>query len=286
MIILLRMLSHGLALLPLSWALVVGRGLGWVMGHVVRHHRADALDALARSMPELSPTEVRRAVNRMYAHLGMTIVECARLIRANRTYASTCMEWIHQERLDHALKEGGVLALSAHCGNWELAPVVAPVVLGCSVDAITKPIKGRALQRYMAETRGRFGLGNLPSKGAYREILRRLRQGHLIGFVLDQNMIDREGVFVDFFGRPACTTPGLAHLSAATGCPVVPIFAERLPDGRHRVHVLEAMEPPPDKEEATLTAYTQRYTRLIEDFVREHPEQWIWLHRRWKTTPK
>ena len=90
---------------------------------------------------------------------------------------------------------------------------------------------------------------------------------------------------MDFFGRPACTTPGLAFLSAASGAPVIPVFAVRKPDGRHLVIVGDAIEAPPDRGEATIAGYTRLYTRLLEDTIREYPEQWFWLHRRWKTRP-
>jgi KDO2-lipid IV(A) lauroyltransferase len=103
--------------------------------------------------------------------------------------------------------------------------------------------------------------------------------------MLDQNMTRTEGVFVDFFGRPACTTPGLAYLAAQSQAPVVPIFLLRNPDHRHTFRVLPVIDPPPDRQPDTMREYTQRYTAVLEGVIREHPDQWIWIHRRWRTQP-
>jgi KDO2-lipid IV(A) lauroyltransferase len=95
-----------------------------------------------------------------------------------------------------------------------------------------------------------------------------------------------EGIFVDFFGDAANTTPGLAIMSAQSGAPVVPIFARRLPGGRHRITAQAPIDPPPDRKPETVRDYTQRYSKITEDAIRECPEQWLWLHRRWKTRPR
>lgn len=271
----------------LSWraALTVGRGLGRFFGGVIRYHRRDANDALARAFPERSESERERLLDRMYENLGMNLVESLRLRRHGRAYVQTNVVWENRDLLQGVYEQGrGVLLLTAHTGNWELLCATMPV-LGFPLTIVAKPIKNKALHAYTNEVREQFGLKVLPSQGSYRGCLRALQRGDLLGFVLDQNMIRREGVFVDFLGRPACTTAGLAHLAARTGVPVVPMFAERRADGMHVLHIRPPLAPPPDMSEASLQAATQRYTAEIECFVREHPDQWIWIHRRWRTVP-
>lgn len=282
----LRGVSRGIAALPLSDALAFGRFLGWLYGSVVRYHRSDALAEFKRVFPETSDRDVRKAIDRMYAHLGMNVVESLRLIAPSETYLNAYVQWEGKEHVQQALEQGrGVLLLTGHLGNWELLASLASRVFGRPFSIIAKPIKGKAFQRYLEETRGRFGMRVLPAKGSYRECFRALKRNEMIGFVLDQNMIRREGVFVDFLGRPACTTPGLAHLAVRTGAVVVPAFARRVGQDRHRAEFLPPMDPPADDSEKALTEATARYTALIEQKVREIPEQWIWLHRRWRTTP-
>ncbi len=286
MIFIYRGISYCIAALPLRAALALGRLLGWIFGSVLRYHRHDALDSLARAMPDLSETERKVAVDTMYANLGMNIVEMLRQIKMDQSYLENHVEWDGIEHIRDALQEGrGVCILTAHIGNWELLCSLYPYVNRIPMNIIAKPVKGKSMQRYLQEIRSRYGMGVLPAKGAYRECIRRLRRGEVLAFVLDQNMIRREGEFVEFFGRPACTTLGLAHMAAQAGCPVVPAFAFRKPGGKHKVITMPALRAPANKEVETLAQHTAEYTGIIEDVIRKDPSQWIWIHRRWKTSP-
>ncbi len=266
-------------------ALAWGRWLGRFFGQAVRYHRKDALDALRRAFPGKTTAEARRIANAMYEHLGMNGVESVRLPVVGRAYIERAIEWENIHILKEALKEGrGVLVLTAHCGNWELSCTATPV-FGMPITIVVKRVKGRLLNEHVNALRTQFGLKVVPAQNSYRECLRALRRNEILGFVLDQNMTRDEGVFVDFFGRPACTTPGLAHMAARAQVPVVPTFIERLPSGRHLIRTLDPLPPPPDHEPDTLREATQTYTRIIENHIRARPEQWIWIHRRWRTIP-
>lgn len=272
--------------LPSSRALAVGRALGWVFGSVIRYHRQDAFEALARSLPDQTEAERKRIVRSMYANLGMNLVETARLRHLTPEQASNLAYFDHEERVHEALARGkGVIVLTAHVGSWDLLCTLTPA-FGYPITVITKLMRNKALHDLWIDIRTRFGVRFLPPHNSYRPCLAALRRKELIGFILDQNMIDKEGVFVDFFGRPACTSPGLAYLAAHAQCPVLPAFATREPDGRHRIRILPALDPPPDRKPETIAQSTQTYTRIIEDVVRAFPDQWIWIHRRWKTQPK
>jgi KDO2-lipid IV(A) lauroyltransferase len=136
------------------------------------------------------------------------------------------------------------------------------------------------------QLRMRTGNQAIPKQKAMGQILRLLKAGEIVGILLDQNMAWQEGVFVDFFGEKACTNTGMALLALKTGTPVLPAFNIRQKDGRYRV-VIEPEIPlvrTGDKER-DVTENTQRFTQIIERYVRNYPDQWLWLHQRWKTRP-
>jgi KDO2-lipid IV(A) lauroyltransferase len=174
--------------------------------------------------------------------------------------------------------------LAAHLGNWEVA-AAAWASRGQPVALIAKAIKNGTVNALWTATREKFGMRLLSQRGSYAECLRALRQNEAVACMLDQNMTSDEGLFVEFFGRPACTTPGLAMLAARTGVAVVPVQFIRLAGGRHLCRFLPALPPPPNQDPASLRAATQEYTAILETMIRDHPEQWIWVHRRWRTAP-
>lgn len=269
--------------LSLGAALAVGRGLGWVYGSVIRYHRRDAIAALKRAFPQKSQPEILDIVRRMYANLGMNLVEVLRLGKVTDEFLR---ESIAIEGEEHGrtalLRNKGAVILTGHLGNWDLLAAIVPR-LGYPLTVISKNIKNKGLNEFWMNIRQRFGVKFVPAHNSYRACLTTLKKNELIGFILDQNMINTEGIFVDFFGKPACTTPGLAYMSAQSGAPVVPVFMIRRDNGRHVVKVLPPLDPPPNREPETIRDFTQRYTKIIEDVVRQYPDQWIWIHRRWKT---
>ena len=285
MMFILKSLSWFFGALPLPVALAAGRGLGWIYGSVLRFRRAEVLATLQRSFPERSLKDLKRIRSSMYANLGMNVVESLRVAGIDQNFVDRHITLLGEERIDEARKEGsGVLVLTAHVGNWEMLCVIAPM-FGHRLTIVAKAMKSESLTRFIKQTRGRFGTRALPSKNVYRECLRVLRNKETLGFILDQNRTQVDGVFVDFFGKPACTSIGLALLSYQAKAPVVPVFAVRKPGGHHEMHLLPVIEPPPNREPETIRAYTQRYTTEIENMIRQYPDQWIWVHRRWRTQP-
>jgi KDO2-lipid IV(A) lauroyltransferase len=271
--------------LPLGAALAIGRRLGWVYGSVIRYHRQDAIDSLTRAFPEKPQYEILEIVRRMYANLGMNLAEVFRLGKVTDEFLRENIEFEDGEHVRAALlRNRGAVILTGHLGNWDLLAAIAPR-LGYPLTVISKDIKNKGLNEYWMNIRQRFGVKFVPAHNSYRACLTALKKNELIGFILDQNMIKTEGVFVDFFGKTACTTPGLAYMSAQSGAPVVPVFMIRRENGRHLVKVLPLLDPPPNREPETIREFTQRYTKIIEDIIREYPDQWIWIHRRWKTVP-
>ncbi len=221
----------------------------------------------------------------MFSHLGMNIVELFRWLGGGQEEIKAYIKADHDDRMRAALAQGrGCIALVAHVGNFDVMGLWGAANFPMTI--ISKELKGaRGVNEFWMEKRAEAGLKILPAHNSYRACLRVLKQGECLGFILDQNMARGEGIFVDFFGQLASTTPGLAVMSAHSRAPVMPVYMLREADGSHTVHFLPQIEPPADREPETIARATQHYTRVIEDIVRAHPEQWIWMHRRWRTQP-
>nr|WP_281281237.1 lysophospholipid acyltransferase family protein [Pontiella desulfatans] len=268
---------------PLSAARGLGRFVGFVFGRVLRHHREDAFEALERSIPELSPAECKKTINTMYRLQGVHFLEMMWYSMRGLEAVKAAVEVDGLEHVETARERGkGVLALTAHIGNFELMPM-ATAALGYKLSVIVKRIKNEAVNEVVGKLRTHEGLSFLATDHAYRDCLKALRRNEAVGMIIDQNMTRDSGVFVDFFGKPACTSPGLAYMAAQSQAPVVPVFIYRKPDGGFRLKVHPPLDPPEDRQPETIHAATQLYTKVIEDAICVAPEQWIWMHRRWKT---
>lgn len=256
------------------------------MGRVVRFRRVEVLDTLARCLPETTDVDCRHIANGMYANFGLSLTEGLRLAYGRPDPLLARVKVLNPEIVDQAAEAGkGVLILTAHLGNWEMLAVAAARD-GYQASIVVKAIKGAAIEDMVVRMRERFGTELVPQRNAYRQCLRVLKKNQLLGFMLDQNMIRDEGVFVDFFGKPACTTTGLAHLAAHSGAVVVPAFCVRRPDDRGvDIQVQPPLPAPVDRSPEAIREATQVYTRAVEDMIRRYPGQWNWIHRRWRTRP-
>lgn len=278
-------LTASVAALPIGAALALGRGLGWIFGSVIRHHRREAIENIRLSLG-LSQREAVRLMQAVYRHQGYSVVEILRHSRSTGPELPPGVSIEGWEFFEQALAaRRGVLILTAHLGSWH-ALCLPSVRRQRALTIIIKRIRSGWADRAWEQIRSGWDVTFVEARNSYRACLKALRNEELVGFILDQNMTRDEGIFVDFFGRPACTSPGLAYLSAQSGAPVLPVFAVRTDGGRTCViRGLPPIPPPADRRPETIREATQTYTRIIEQAVREHPEQWIWQHRRWRTTP-
>ena len=252
----------------------------------LRRRRRLALDNLARAYPALPPHERARLARRASQHLGMTLVELARLLA--RPLDAT-LERIRLEGVEHlraAMAEHGrALLLTAHLGNWELL-AAAHRLTGFPLSVVVRPLDTPWLDTLAERLRRSTGVELIAKRGALRPVLEALRRGRMIGILMDQNAARRESVFVDFFGRPASTSRSIALLALRTRTPVIPVFTRRDPDGCHTVFVHPPLpEPAANGSEAAVVELTARCTLAIERAIREAPEQWLWSHDRWRTRP-
>ena len=284
---LLKTTAKVVALLPLGWALALARHWGWMLARVVRLRRAYVLETLARCFPEKTDRERREVYAEMCRHQATNLMELMRFAGGKDAELGGLLDVRGEEIVQAALSRGkGVLILIAHFGNYDLMGLYASKLFGYPLTIITKTLKNAKLNALWWEMRRKAGVTEIPAHKAYRPCVRALQQNGLVGFMLDQNRPNPQGVYVDFFGRLASTTPGLAFMSAQTGAPVVPVFMRRTPEGRHVLEVRSILEPPPDRKEETLLAFTAACTKIIEEEVRRFPAQWLWLHKRWKSRPE
>ncbi|MGD8353703.1 MAG: lysophospholipid acyltransferase family protein [Pseudomonadota bacterium] len=284
---LLWILGHIFRILPYPAALWTGSFLGRVGYSLARRRRKLALENLRESLgSEMSVEELEKTARASFESLGKNAVEFLRLPVINRENIGKYTTVEGEENLSDALAEKkGVLILSAHLGNWDMLSAWL-ALNGYPLSIISKKSRSEALNRLWMGYREKVGIGILMGRGIMKESIRHLRNGELVGFVLDQNARRSEGVFVPFFGREACTITNLALLARRTGAPVVPLYTYRV--GRiHRI-VLEKPLPhhqQPDAD-ADILERTRSYAQWTEKVVRLHPDQWTWLHDRWKTRPR
>lgn len=264
----------------------LGRRLGDLASVVFPGRRHLALANLAQAFPELDPAARRHLCRRSWQHLGLVFVElCALLSRPLEDLLSR-ITVEGREHLDRAMaSHGRAVALSGHLGNWEVLSV-AHRLTPYPLAVVVRPLDSAWLNPLAERLRLRTGVELIDKRGALRPVLTALSQGAMVGILLDQNTARSEGVFVPFFGRAASTSRSVALLALRTGAPIVPIFARRDADGRHRIIVRPALDPPKASDrEAAIAELTARCTEVIEAAIREAPEQWLWMHNRWRTRP-
>jgi len=253
------------------------------LAYLLGLRRTVALDGLRRAFPELSERQRRRIARAAYAQLGKSLAEVALVRRLPDGDLEDLVKYRGWERFESARAQGrGVVVAVAHFGNWELLGRAA-ARRGVKITAITRKLRGAANRRLVAARR-EGGLRELPDKGSTHDALALLRRGETLAVVVDQNMRPRRGIFVEFFGEQACTTPAAAVLSLRSGAPLLAAFPVRQPDGKHVVEVHGPFTTELRGHEAVV-ALTQALTRAVETAVRAHPDHWFWVHRRWKTRP-
>jgi KDO2-lipid IV(A) lauroyltransferase len=258
----------------------VGRGVGWLAWRLDARHRRIAERNIALALPALGEAERRRLAAACFRHFGAALCDA---VSSTRFDAVGICERFTLEGWEHvqAAEAGGrgFFILSPHIGFWELVPPVIGLYSG-TFHVVFRPPDNPHLDRELRALRERFAVVVVPKKGAARKMLEVLREAGRVGLLIDQRVKPREGIEVSFFGRPALTTPVLARLSLRTGAPVVPVAAYPAPRGRYRFVAHPPVFPEGEGEEA-VAALTRRYLEVAEEQIREHPEMWLWMHRRW-----
>jgi len=190
------------------------------------------------------------------------------------------------ENLDGALAKGkGVIIAASHFGNWELMPIFIKL-RGHYGEVIARRLYFHKYDEFITGLRRRFGVPIIYRDESPKKILKVLKDGGILGILADQDVDSIDGVFVDFFGKPAYTPTAPVKLGMATGAPLIPAFMIRKNDNTFKLVVEKPITIPGEKgSEEEVKKYTQAWTDVLEKYVRRYPEQWVWLHPRWKTKP-
>jgi KDO2-lipid IV(A) lauroyltransferase len=263
--------------------------LARILHRVDTRHRRVGLENLRLAFGDrYTEAERDRIVREVYRHFCRMLMEMLHIPR--KLHLTTWRERItlvgHEPVVDRLLKGGPVIMLSGHFGNWEMAGYLFGV-FGFPPHSVARTLDNPYLDRFLRSFRERTGQRMIPKKGGYDQMLAVLRSGGVLSFLADQDAGER-GLFVEFFGRPASTHKAIALLAIEHRAPVVVGYARRIGPGfRYEVGCDAVIDP----DEWTGTAddvrlLTQRYTSALEAVIRRAPEQYLWLHRRWKHQPK
>ncbi len=267
-------------LLPVGMASALGGALAGLIGPLLPVHRR-GVENIARALPELTPAEARRTVRRMWRHLGRVAAEYPHLHRFSVDGPGGRVELVGRAHLDEARRTaGGAIMFTGHIGNWELSGL-APVRSGIPMLAVYRAANNPFVDRLIGRFRDAVAQHRVP-KGAdgAREMVRALGAGKCLGLLVDQKL--NTGIPVPFFGRDAMTAPSLAALALKYDCPVWPLRVERLAGATFRVTVYPRLAlPQTGTRDERIHALTAAVNRTLEGWIRERPEQWLWLHRRW-----
>ena len=270
--------------LPLRVNRRLGRIVGDLAWRVARRHRRRALQNIAIAFPEWSAARRSQTIRDMFRHLGVSLFEIVWLPKMNATILSRTTEFEGAEAVREIITAGGtVVIFTGHCGNWEwMASAISRSRFPLTVMQRERDEGG--LNEFIVGIRASAGMKTIDrgSSESGRDLIRALRRGGLIGFLIDQS-IRAESVKVPFFGKPAPTPIGPAKMTIRAEAHACAVFNERRADGTFLVRFAE---PVPLRRDDDPVALTALMTRAIEDQIRRVPEQWVWMHERWKERPK
>lgn len=269
-------------LLPWRVLSAAGEWVGLGFFALGASRRQVALGNLARAFPERRPSDRARIARRVFRHFGRMLFELLKFsaLSPDQMLARVEVEGVENGREAYAAGNG-VFFLTAHFGSWEVDGLIHALVLapiGVMARRLDNPRLDAMLERI------RQGTGNwvIYRSGGIRRALRALEAGQGVAILIDQHVLGADATTVDFFGRPAATTTALAALALRTGAPVVPVFSIPTAPGRYRIVYERQVERPSPDTADPIREFTGRCTAVLETYVRQYPELWLWMHRRWR----
>ncbi len=276
------------SLLPRRAVLWIGGQLGCLISMLDRKRKKIGLENLKMAFGEaLTPSQREGIIRQTYIHMGRCAFDVFFFPRFTEDSIGKTIIYEGLEHIQQAYKKKkGVFLFSAHFGNWELIAHMQGH-LGMPLMLVTRPLDNPYIEKQIAQKyRTISGNGIIHKKNAVREMLKAISNGLGVAIVIDQNQREQPYIFVDFFDIPAATTPSLALLALKTKAAVVPVFSIPLDNGGYRIIYEKEVElPDTGNREKDVHAMTQKCTQIIERYVREYPQFWMWMHQRWRTRP-
>jgi KDO2-lipid IV(A) lauroyltransferase len=280
-----RCLAFIFYVLPLKMGLYIAALLGRLVFSLTPKYRRETIDNLRSAFPDKAEGEIRDIAVGVFENLGRMAVELVSFPKINKSNIDDFVQVENSNIFDGELKKGkGAIVLTAHFGNWEL--LAATIRLkGYPGAAVGRRIYFHKYDKYLNYLRKTSDVNVIYRDQPPRVFLRVLRANGILGMLADQDVDSVEGVFVDFFGRPAYTPVGPAVLAIASGAPIIPVFMIR-DHGKHRMVIDKPVEiADTGNKEADILIATKRWSDVVESYIRRYPDQWVWMHRRWKTRP-
>ena len=275
------------SVLPRPICLAIGGALGSLFYHADRKHRQIAQSNLNTAFgSRFSAAEKKKIAKASFRHFGSVFADIIKVRHMKMDKVMTFLSIEGKEHLEKAIREGkGVLIFSAHLGNWEMA--TAPVSEIGKINVIARPFDNRLLEKELLKIRKKLGANVIYKQQAARPIFRSLGANEMVAILIDQNVVRSQAVFVDFFGKPAATTPSLAAFFLKTGAPIIPVFCYPVQRGRYHVKIHQPLKIiVTGDEEQDILKITQLCTKIIQNQIQENPKVWLWFHNRWKTRPE
>ena len=278
---------HAVGMLPRGMARAVGAGVARLFYAVQPRLERAALFNLKIAFPELTDDERRGVAQRLMRHIGWMGGEFSQFPRQTAVSIRRVITIDGMENYEAAKARGkGLIYLTGHMGAWELAPF-AQALNGHPLHFLVRPVENRRVNALVDRYRCLAGNQTIDKNEAVREMLRILRENGDVGVLMDVNSSIEEGVFVPFFGVPACTSSGVARIALRTDCAVMPGYVYwSETEGRYHLRLDPAIPLVRTGDtEADVVANTARFVQVFEQYARKYPDQWLWVHKRWKTRP-
>ena len=281
------LLVRFVGLLPRGMSRNVGAAIGWLAYAATPRLRRVGLRNLELAFPEKPEAERETILRGMYRQLGWQLAEFCHMPGYSLERAN---QFIRYEGLEHYLtakqRGKGVLVLTGHLGAWEMSSFYHSLA-GYPMGMVIRKLDNPWVNRFVNDIRTQHGNRVLPKDDFARGLIAAMRAGETVGVLMDTNMTPPQGVFVDFFGHAACTASGVARVALRTGAAVLPGFLAWEPaEKKYVLHFLPELQlVDTGDSERDATTNTQMFTTALENVIRKYPEQWLWVHRRWKTRP-
>jgi KDO2-lipid IV(A) lauroyltransferase len=280
--LLVRLLIALVRVAPRSVVRAMGTSLGLTFYAADRAHRRIAIRNLAAAFPSRTVDERRTIARAAFAHFGRMLFEVLKFSMLSDDEMLARVDVDGEERSRQAYAQGkGVLFVTGHFGFWELQALVHALRVE-PITVLARALDNPKLNDLVERIRQRTGNSVVYRRGTIRRVMRTLESGHGVAILIDQHIMSRDAIYVDFFSRPAATTSAVAALALRTGAPIVPVFALPAPGGRYRLIYEHPIVPPSADAPDAVRDFTQRCTDVLEMYVRRHPELWLWMHRRWR----
>lgn len=278
-------LSIPLAILPLRWSMKTGEILGLLLFYLWESRRKVAIQNLSKSVSANAITTSEHAeeiIRNNFKNLGRSFVEVIKIFFG---FGKGIIDSVDIEGIDNfqnaESKGKGIIYITGHCGNWELLATALSVKVS-EISVVARPIDNPYINNFVERVRKKFGNSVIYKKGALKPIMQTLKNNGCVGILMDQAVLRNEGVVIDFLGRGAWTTKMPALIARKTAAAVLPVFIHRTLEG-HRLKIYpEAELSQSNDRDTAIKEDTKCFSSFIENYIKEHPTEWLWIHKRWK----